>query len=141
MSSLSPPSLLRVPILTEVVSLADMPPDLDLPTLLADPVPLGSTTVPAGVPARTAAASAPPPPAPDPAWLVETVLREVEQRIGALIEQRLREALAPTLARAAETLVAESRTALEAGLREVVQESVAATLARHTGQPGDIPPR
>lgn len=140
MSPLSPPSLLRVPILTEVVSLADMPPDVDLPALLAEPVPLGSTTVPAGVLARVVAAPAPPP-APDPAWLVETVLREVEQRIGALIEQRLREALAPTLARAAETLVAESRTALEAGLREVVQESVAATLARHAGQPGDAPPR
>ena len=140
MSPMSPPSLLRVPTLTEVVSLADMPPDLDLPALLAEPVPLGSTTVPAGVLGRAVAAP-PPSPAPDPAWLVETVLRDVEQRIGALIEQRLREALAPTLARAADTLVAESRVALEAGLREVVQESVTAALARHTGQPGDTPPR
>lgn len=136
MSSTPPLSLLRVPTLTEIVALADVPTGVGSR--------LSAAVGPGGPPASAGTAvsePAPPLAAPDPARLVESVLRELEPRIGALIDQRLREALAPALARVAESLVAQSRVALEAAVRDVVVQAVAAAIEHRAGQPPAAEPR
>ena len=60
------------------------------------------------------------------------VLFELEQRIGSVLEARLREALAPALARVADGLIREARQELAQTLRELVDESVTRALERRT---------
>lgn len=77
---------------------------------------------------RQAEAPAAAPPAPMAAPAADPVtqlLAELAPRIDALFETRLREALAPALARAAEGLIRDARQELAATLREMVQEAVA----------------
>jgi hypothetical protein len=67
---------------------------------------------------------------PDPQRLVTDVLSELAPRIEMLLEARLREALAPALARAADVLIREARHTLNETLRELVEEAVARAIAR-----------
>ena len=60
------------------------------------------------------------------------VLFELEQRIDSLFESRLREALAPALARAADGLIREARLELSAALRDLVDDAVTRALERRT---------
>jgi hypothetical protein len=60
--------------------------------------------------------------------LTQLVLAELAPRIDALFESRLREALAPALARAADTLIRQSRDELTLALRDLVQDAVTRTL-------------
>ena len=60
------------------------------------------------------------------------VLFELEQRIDSLFESRLREALAPALARAADGLIREARVELSAALRDLVEDAVTRALERRT---------
>ena len=60
------------------------------------------------------------------------VLFELEQRINSLFESRLREALAPALARAADGLIREARQELSAALRDLVEDAVTRALERRT---------
>lgn len=62
--------------------------------------------------------------------LVNRVLAEVQQRVDNMLEYRLREALAPLLARYADELVAQARDELARTLRDVVARAVAQELAR-----------
>ncbi len=57
--------------------------------------------------------------------LVGQVLALLEPRVGALLEARLREALAPALARAADGLIRDVRAELAPTLRSLVEEAVA----------------
>ena len=62
--------------------------------------------------------------------LVQRVLLEIQRHVDLMIEFRLREALAPVLARAAQSIVDEARTELTATLRDVVSRAVAQEAAR-----------
>jgi len=62
--------------------------------------------------------------------LEESVLGAVQQHIDLMFEYRLREAIAPVLARAADQLIKDLREPLAADLRDVVQRAVAQELAR-----------
>jgi len=107
----------RVPTLTEVVELDSVFP--------ATQVPLDE----AGLAPENLAPSAMPPAAAD---LHAEVLFELEQRIDAMLEARLREALAPALARAADGIIREARQELVLALRGLVDDAVAQALQRHS---------
>ncbi|MBA3597622.1 MAG: hypothetical protein H0W40_09605 [Methylibium sp.] len=62
--------------------------------------------------------------------LVERVLADVQRQIDPLLEQRLREMLAPVLARWSEALVEDSRERLASVLHDVVAQAVARELER-----------
>ena len=62
--------------------------------------------------------------------LVERVLSDVQRQIDLMLEQRLREMLAPAIAWLAEGLIAESREQLAHVLHELVERAVAQELAR-----------
>ncbi|MBU6258932.1 MAG: hypothetical protein KGL18_00010 [Burkholderiales bacterium] len=65
--------------------------------------------------------------------LVALVLAELQPRIDLLFEARLREAVAPALARAADALVRDTRDELAATLRALVDEAVQQALRRERG--------
>lgn len=62
--------------------------------------------------------------------LVQRVLLEIQRHVDLMIEFRLREALAPVLARAAQRIVDEGRAELSTTLRDVVGRAVAQEVAR-----------
>lgn len=109
MSAAPPPSPARFPTLTEV-----------LPGLAA---------VDASLPAEAAPASTP----VDEARIVAQVMAELQRRVDPLLEYRLREALAPALARAADLLIQEARGELVETLRDLVARAVAQELGRPRG--------
>lgn len=102
----------RLPTLTEVVAIEPA---------VAPPA--------AAAPAVPAAAALP----PEPTLLTEAVLADVQRQIDLMLEVRLRELLAPVLARAADGLVREARTELARALREMVTRAVAREIARQRG--------
>jgi len=105
----------RLPTLTEVLELgretAAASPDGEAPKALA------AVPETAAEPGAVGAAGA--------GDLVAQVLALLEPRLGALLEARLREALAPALARAADGLIRDVRAELAPTLRELVEEAVA----------------
>ena len=103
----------RVPTLTEVL---DLDRDPMLATVRLDALPPHQMTLP------VAAADE----------LSAEVLFELEQRIDSLFESRLREALAPALARVVDGLIRESRQELSAALRDLVEDAVTRALERRT---------
>jgi hypothetical protein len=68
---------------------------------------------------------------PTEAELTEQVLAQVQRQIDLMIEYRMREALAPLLARATDNLVRDARNELASTLRDVVARAVAQELTRH----------
>ena len=106
-----------LPTLTEVIELA----------------PVGDAG--AGVPAHAVGRlrSEFPPPAVaaiDAERLVEQVLRDLQRDADLMLELRLREALAPVLARLTDDLVHELRDKLATTLREAVTQAAGRELAR-----------
>jgi hypothetical protein len=77
-----------------------------------------------------------PAPAPQPVVDVDTVVGQVLSalmpRIDMLLESRLREALAPALARAADGLIRDTRSQLAVAVRDLVQEAVDRALQRRS---------
>ncbi|MDE2367586.1 MAG: hypothetical protein KGN16_01340 [Burkholderiales bacterium] len=65
--------------------------------------------------------------------LVAQVLAELQPRIELLFEARLREAVAPALARAADGLIRDTRDELTATLHALVDEAVQLALRRERG--------
>lgn len=63
--------------------------------------------------------------------LVHRVLANVQRQVDLLLEQRLREALAPALARLTDALLRETRGELASTLRDIVARAVAQELSRH----------
>jgi hypothetical protein len=62
--------------------------------------------------------------------IVGQVLVELQRRIDQMLEYRLREALAPALARAADALIVEARNDLARTLRDVLARAVAQAVAQ-----------
>lgn len=98
----------HLPVLTEVLDLPTQP--LPRQALRWQPAPAA-----AGI---------------EEARLVNQVLVDVQQRVDNMLEYRLREALAPLLARYADDLVAQARDELARTLRDVVARAVAQELGR-----------
>lgn len=107
-------SIARLPTLTEVLELGAEVAVRPHPPWV-EPLPLAPGTVPGSA-------------ATDDEQLVKQVLAELEPRIAAQLESRLREALAPALARAVEGLIVDARHELSASLRGLVEETVARVL-------------
>ncbi|SRR5258706_1190416 len=73
-------------------------------------------------------------PAPAPlneAELAQRVLANVQRQVDLMLEQRLREAMGPVLARLADALLRETRNELASTLRDMVSRAVAQELSRH----------
>lgn len=66
----------------------------------------------------------------DEAQIAQRLLADVQRQIDGMLEYRLREALAPILARASEALVRELRQELSRTMRDVVSRAVAQEAAR-----------
>lgn len=107
----APESLDRLPVLTEVVKAADAWERADPAQAAAEVVPDPRTAV-------------------EPEQLEDAVFNAVQQHIDLMFEYRLREAIAPALARAADQLIKDLREPLAADLRDVAQRAVAQELAR-----------
>ena len=112
---------------------------IDAPSTEAPPAPLPE----AGPPVHSADAAPAAAPAVDPAALVALALAELQPRLDMLLESRLREALAPALARAAEGLIRDARGELGTALNELLQDAVRRALQRqaaHAPSPDGVPP-
>jgi hypothetical protein len=120
-----------LPVLTEVVdwpSEADVeaPADLPLVPVVPDepPTALAPPAAP-GLPIAPAAAES-----EDARAIEDAVMAELQQRVDLMFEYRLREALAPTLARVTDLLIREAREEVALTLRDVVSRAVAQEIAR-----------
>lgn len=65
----------------------------------------------------------------DQAQVVDAVMAGLQTRIDLMVEYRLREALAPLLARAADAIVHDARDELAHTLRDVVARAVSQEMA------------
>ncbi len=135
--SRAPPEPDRLPTLTEVVQLASDP--WAAAALVASgravsegqacPQEEVASEVPAAAlphidTAEITAACA----APDEQELTRQVLAALERRLDGLFEQRLRDALAPTLARTADSLIRDLRPELTHALNDLVHDAVVRAL-------------
>jgi hypothetical protein len=121
-----------VPVLTEVVVMPKPAPEAEseYPEMLshayAATEPAGLDELPpasfAGTPARQHAL--------DEAALTQRVLADLDKQLDLMFEHRLRETLAPVLARMTDTLVREMRNQLAVSLREMVARAVSLELDR-----------
>jgi hypothetical protein len=143
----SPQPPQRVPVLTEVVDLPQATPEVveEYPPMPQDPA--YADTAPAGLddwpPPVGAGPGRPLDPAPtgldislgqprlfDEGALTQRVLADLERQIDLMFEHRLREAIAPVLARTTDTLVREMRNQLATSLREMVARAVSLEIER-----------
>jgi hypothetical protein len=63
--------------------------------------------------------------------LAQRVLANVQRQVDLMLEQRLREAMGPALARLTDALLRETRNELASTLRDMVSRAVAQELSRH----------
>ena len=70
-------------------------------------------------------------PTPNEVQLTQRVLVDLQRQVELMLEVRLREALAPLLARATDTLVRDARKELTAAMRDIVAKAIAKELGRH----------
>lgn len=70
----------------------------------------------------------------DETQLIERVLSDLQRQVELMLEYRLREVLAPALARATDALMRDARVELASTLRDVVARAVAQELSRHRGR-------
>jgi hypothetical protein len=108
------------------------PPIARLPTL-TEVVMEGHAAGPAPAPAAAVTPAPAPAPEVDEARIVDAVMAGLQTRIDLMVEYRLREALAPLLARAADAIVHDARDELAHTLRDVVARAVSQELARRRG--------
>ena len=121
-----------LPVLTEELEAAPaVPAAASVPVPSATPEPALPLPTPAAAVTPADTPAAPPMEASlDAHAIEEEVLAELAQRIDLMFEYRLREALAPTLARAADLLIREAREEVALTLRDVVSRAVAQQIAR-----------
>jgi len=98
---------------------------------LSSPTPTAERTL-ASQPAPPAAHATKPgaTPSPNEVQLTQRVLADLQRQVELMLEVRLREALAPILARATDTLVRDARKELTAAMRDIVARSIARELGR-----------
>ena len=120
-----------IPTLTEVVPWPGQAPIAPVPLAAVAPVvlPPPPAALPPAVPAALASVLAPTPQI-NQAELTQRVLADLQRQIDLMLEVRLREALAPVLARTADALIRDARKELTVALRDAVARSVAQELAR-----------
>jgi hypothetical protein len=102
-----------------------------VPVLTEEVVPMGLVVPPHVAPAPLD--TEPPRAAFDEQAVTQQVLLALQRQLDLMLEYRLREVLAPLLARAADGLVRDARTELAGTLRDLVERAVAQELARHRG--------
>jgi hypothetical protein len=122
----------QVPTLTEVVDVnaPRSPAAPSLPPSPAGAAPARPVPAPATGLVRKAGAAGPAISTVSAEQLTQRVLAELQPQIDQLLEQRVREALAPALERLAGTLAAELRAELAAAVRDLATQAVAHELAR-----------
>lgn len=124
-----PPPPQRVPTLTEVVVVPTAAPAGEAPSVAvgegahsprvdADVVPAGATHAYV-LPEITEQ------------QLTQRVLADVQRQIDLMLEQRVREAMAPALARLTDALVRDARDQLSVALRDIVARAVTQEMSRH----------
>ena len=126
----APHGLQGLPTLTEVI---EMPPRAQASAATAEPRPDDAPSVEAA-PIRLLSER---PNEFTPGYegeLVEAVLTDLQRHADLLLEYRLREALAPTLARLSDTLIRDLQVELAATMRDVVEYAVSQQLARRRGR-------
>ena len=124
-----------IPTLTEVVSWPAVVPPAAAPAATS-PVTAApaSAPEPALAPNPVAPAPAPVAPAIDALQLQDRVLADIQKQVDLMLEVRLREALAPALARATDALVRDARKELTSTLRDIVAKAVERGLADRSGR-------
>jgi hypothetical protein len=70
-------------------------------------------------------------PAFNEAEMVRRIVSDVQQQLDAMIENRLREALAPMVSRLTDALIREAADQVGAMLHEMVARAVASEVSRH----------
>ncbi|MEO6031269.1 MAG: hypothetical protein ABIP61_05100 [Burkholderiaceae bacterium] len=115
----------RVPTLTEVVEWRGA--TATPPSAVAMPAAPGSSAPEAAPTSERVSASA----SITHEALVQSVLSDLQRQLDLMLEYRLREALAPLLARATDQLARDARNELASTLRDMVERAVAQELARH----------
>jgi len=138
------PKAARVPTLTEVIEVADTaaaPAATDAqqeeapwerttrfaPAEMSAALRVEPAAVPATLPLLVQAAA---PPVIDEDRLAERILADVQRQVGVMLEHRIRETLAPVLARLTDAVVQEARIELASALRDMVARAVAQEMAR-----------
>lgn len=104
----------HVPVLTEVIDIRS--PDV--------------TGAGAAEPTPPPEAFQPPPQWPSEQQIAQKVMQDVQRQLDGMLDFRLREAMAPLLARHADALVQDLREELSRTLRDVVQRAVSQELAK-----------
>jgi hypothetical protein len=112
----------RVPTLTEVI--------IDLPT---DPSAAAAPPASARIDAQVAPEALMAEALMQETRIVSKVIERLQPRIDVLFEHRLREALAPTVARVYAALADEVRKELARKIREAVEQAVNEEMGRHRG--------
>lgn len=123
----TPPPPRRVPTLTEVIDVQGTPPlpeEEMIPLRDLQPLMAEADVV------NTRAAASPAAPRMNEDQLIQRVFAELQWQVDVSLEQRLRDALAPSLARLTEALVQEIRTEMVSTLRDLVAHAVTQELAR-----------
>lgn len=139
MTGVSRPHPAQVPTLTEVIDLS-APPVVSqaAPAAAPAPAPAPVTAPPVrtppisleSLPVLAEAVSPAAVPGVSEAQLAHRVLVDVQKQVDGMLEFRLREALAPVLARHTEAIVRDLRDELGRTLKDVVARSVAQELAK-----------
>ena len=121
-----PPS--RVPTLTEVVEVND-----DLAEEVTGPAYCATEVAAAhsGTPSPTVLASEP----VNTDLLTQQVMADIQRQINAMLEVRLKEALAPVVARLTDALARDARAELAKVMKEVVSRAVSDEMRRTQTKP------
>ena len=107
-----------IPTLTEVVSWPAVAPPSPVSSPAPEPLPVPVPVAPMPAPAQAVQPV-------DEAGLHQRVLADIQKQVDLMLEIRLREALAPALARATDALVRDARKELTSTLRDIVAKAVA----------------
>lgn len=139
MNGLTRPHPAQVPTLTEVIDVqSPSQPPVAQPAVPATrpPVPLDALPVLGEIvsqPPEQPTTTQPPPsvqPTVSEAQLAHRVLSDVQRQVDSMLEYRLKEAMAPLLARHTEAIARDLRDELNRTLKDVVARSVAQELAK-----------
>lgn len=123
----APHGLQGLPTLTEVVEMPRVPGSAT-EARTGDMPPIEESAIRLQVPMPNEFGSV------DEAALVEAVLADLQRHADLLLEYRLREALAPALARLSDTLIRDLQVELATTMRDVVAYAVSQQLARRRGR-------